>query len=221
MIIYKITNKINGKIYIGQTVYTLRKRWAAHCSKHSNCPAIHAAIQKYGKENFTVEQIDIACDLDELTKKEQYWIEYYDCVAPNGYNLKGGGTHPILSDEVKLKISNANKGRKQPPEMKKHLSKMLKEYYRNGGKHPMQGRKLTPKECKKLSDAHKGKYLGAERYNAKRVMCIETGAVFDSISTAGREMEICSKNINAVVVGKRNRAGGYHWKYVDEVTACS
>lgn len=217
MIIYKITNKINGKVYIGQTVYSLRKRWATHCSKHSNCPAIHAAIEKYGKENFTVEQIDIACDLDELTKKEQYWIEYYDCISPKGYNLKGGGNHPILSEETKRKIGDANRGRKLSEEFKERLSLSLKTYYGNGGKHSMYGKKHKLESRKKMSDSKKGVYLGGGAYNAKRVMCVETGEIFECITAVERATGICSKNVNAVVVGKRNRAGGYHWKYVDEV----
>lgn len=220
MIIYKITNKINCKVYIGQTIQTLRERWLEHCSKHSNCPAIKNAIKKYGKENFTVEQIDVACDRDELDFKEEYWIEYYDCISPKGYNLKGGGNHPSLSEETKQKIGNSNKGVKRSQEFRKRLSESMKSYYRNGGKHSMQGRKLTPEERKKLSDAHKGKYLGGNAYNAKRVMCVETGEIFECITAVERATGICSKNINAVVVGKRNRAGGFHWKYVDEVKVC-
>ena len=53
-IIYKITNRINGKVYIGQTRMSLNVRWWHHCNR-KDCPALHHAIKKYGAENFTVE----------------------------------------------------------------------------------------------------------------------------------------------------------------------
>lgn len=215
MIIYKITNKINGKVYIGQTTQKLHERWSMHCSKHSNCPAIHLAIQKYGKENFTIEQIDVACDRHELGEKEQRWIEYYDCISPKGYNLKGGGEHPILSEETKRKIGNANRGRKLSDEQRKIAIKALSQTWKSGEEHPFYGKKHSEKTRQKISEILKGRFLGSERYNAKSVLCVETGKIFDSVSTAGREMNIESKNINAVVVGKRNRAGGYHWRYAE------
>ena len=78
MYIYKITNLINNKVYIGQ-VYnkSVEERFKRHCTdknalKHSY---IDRAIEKYGPENFVVETIDIASDLDELNNKEKYWIK--------------------------------------------------------------------------------------------------------------------------------------------------
>ena len=99
MLIYKITNRINGKVYIGQTTRPLTVRWKQHCNPaNTNCIALHRAIQKYGKENFTVEQIDVACDIDELNEKEIYWIKFYDSVnSEKGYNLKVGGEHTTMS----------------------------------------------------------------------------------------------------------------------------
>ena len=71
MIIYKVTNRINGKIYIGQTKGSLGKRWRYHCYSSSGCRCLYNAIQKYGADNFKVEQIDVACTADELNQKEQ------------------------------------------------------------------------------------------------------------------------------------------------------
>lgn len=91
--IYKITNKLNGKIYIGQSNDIL-KRW----SYYKNPPnplgyrsSIIAAIQKYGIDNFNFEIIE-ECSVAELNSKEIYWIEYYDSYN-NGYNLTRGGDH--------------------------------------------------------------------------------------------------------------------------------
>lgn len=108
MIIYKATNNFNKKIYVGQTVKSLQHRWANHCKKSKvGCRAIHSAIQKYGKENFTLEIIDTASSLEELNKKEAYWIAKLNCISPNGYNLRTGGNNSFPSEETIKRMSKA------------------------------------------------------------------------------------------------------------------
>ena len=93
MVIYKVTNKINGKVYIGKTKRSIEARWKQHCydvgSKHSHFK-LQDAIKKFGAEAFTVEQIDIAVSNDEANAKEMFWIEHYDSIE-NGYNTSPGG----------------------------------------------------------------------------------------------------------------------------------
>ena len=93
MIIYKITNDVNGKSYIGQTKRTLSYRWSMHKSftKRGSNYAFHSAIREYGAEHFHVEQIDIASDIEEACIKEKYWIEKLGTMVPNGYNMTHGG----------------------------------------------------------------------------------------------------------------------------------
>ncbi len=125
MIIYKISNLINDKIYIGQTIETLSKRWRRHTWKSTikrNAMAITNAIIKYGVENFMIEEIDSAENIEELNMKEEYYIKYYDCISPKGYNIKNGGDNKKLSEETKLKISISNKGKKRTKETIKKLS---------------------------------------------------------------------------------------------------
>ena len=123
MYIYKITNIINNKIYIGQvynkTIYARFKRHLNGAKKSNTLLA--KAICKYGKENFIIEQIDTANNLDELNKKEKYWIKYYNSTDKNiGYNLtlsgEGGNTYLNKTEEetnkIKEKLRNANSGRK-------------------------------------------------------------------------------------------------------------
>lgn len=100
MIIYKVTNMVNGKLYIGQTTRTLEQRWREHCCSSSQCTYLHNAIVKYGKENFKIEQIDIALDQEELDYKEQQYIKCYDTLVPNGYNLTTGGNADKRYSEV-------------------------------------------------------------------------------------------------------------------------
>lgn len=100
--VYKITNKINKKVYIGITTLTIETRWKQHVqtamnlnSKDSHSP-FKKAIRKYGPENFTIEPIDYEYENeDSLRQKEQYWIKFYNscCIDKNswGYNCTRGG----------------------------------------------------------------------------------------------------------------------------------
>lgn len=154
MIIYKITNNVNGKVYIGQTKRKLQYRWLQHCSP-SNCRLIYRAIQKYGKENFTVEQIDVACDQDELNKKEQYWIQFYDSMNPEkGYNLTSGGEHCEMSEETKIKIGKGNKGKKRSDETRQKISLSTK-----GRIGYWTGKKRSTETLRKMSQSTKGRHL--------------------------------------------------------------
>lgn len=117
MIIYKITNLINNKCYIGQTIKTLDARKSQHISTSKrNIEVSHhlySSFNKYGIDNFSFEEIDTATTIDELNEKESYWIEYYHTTDPNlGYNLKGGGANQYLTLEVRLKIGNSQRGEK-------------------------------------------------------------------------------------------------------------
>lgn len=92
--IYKVTNKINGKIYIGQTIQSVKDRWYRHCGKSGISKAelnthFKRAILKYGKENFTVETIEV-CDSTKLNDREKFYISYYNSYI-NGYNSTIGG----------------------------------------------------------------------------------------------------------------------------------
>jgi len=119
--IYKITNLTNNKVYIGQTICDLKKRWIKHCSK-SGCHAIRNAINKYGKNSFTIEKIDESNNFNDLNKKEIYWIEKNNSMCPNGYNLRKGGNRSPISEKTKEKIANTLRGRKRPESLRKKLS---------------------------------------------------------------------------------------------------
>ena len=114
--IYKITNTINGKFYIGQTIQNVKERFYQHCatkcSKAVSNMAIHRAIKKYGKSNFTVEVIE-EIDSTNLNDRERYWIKYYNSYN-NGYNsTKGGqdGCKPFKDLDVESIIKEYNTGK--------------------------------------------------------------------------------------------------------------
>jgi len=96
MFIYKITNLINEKIYVGQTVSPLTVRLSQHFHqslKKNGDGLLGKAIRKYGRENFIIEQIDAASCLEELNNKEVFWISRLEShVTSGGYNLAFGGS---------------------------------------------------------------------------------------------------------------------------------
>lgn len=85
-IIYKLTNHINGKVYIGKTKRGLRKRLGEHITQ-SSCRYLHNAIKKYGLNSFEIDILAQASDELEMSSLEHEYIVKYDCLVPNGYNL--------------------------------------------------------------------------------------------------------------------------------------
>lgn len=104
--IYKIENLLNHHIYIGQSIDPQR-RFREHCTKNYHyISLVGEAIQKYGKENFSFEVLGWFEDYNE---KEKYFISYYDCIAPKGYNIVEGGENPPIhkgQDNPAARITN-------------------------------------------------------------------------------------------------------------------
>lgn len=117
-VIYKLTNIQNGKVYIGQTKGSLRKRIITHLSQarkftKSKKHHLQFALQKYGYDNFQIETIE-ACDPCHLNEREVFWIKHYNSTNPSiGYNCTNGGDGCSMAREIKdstrTKISEANK----------------------------------------------------------------------------------------------------------------
>ena len=131
--IYKVTNKINGKVYIGQSV-DIGRRWRQHMTAEDDI-YFHKAIQKYGVENFEWEVIE-QCKKKDLDAREAYWIEYYDSFN-KGYNCTKGGEGvsdgedhprwkggPEYRKEYKKQYYEANK-----EQIKEKMKERSKEYY--------------------------------------------------------------------------------------------
>lgn len=116
--IYKITNTINNKIYIGQTTKTIQERFNNHIKKakqHTN-RYLYDAMNKYGYEKFIIEKIE-EINNDKLDEREIFWISFYHSNNPQfGYNMTIGGgggdtwTNNPHKEETSKKISEANKG---------------------------------------------------------------------------------------------------------------
>ena len=112
-VIYKATNRVNGKVYIGQTIQGLRARQLRHMqdAKNNKDTVFCRALRKYGEESFDWEIIDYGYSPDDLDAKEVYWIFHHNSYVneenSNGYNMKYGGRG--LSGELNpiSKLNNA------------------------------------------------------------------------------------------------------------------
>lgn len=165
--IYKITNTINGKCYIGQTIRKLETRISGHFSK-SSCRPLRNAIQKYGRDAFTVEILHETLDifLDDLEVLE---IKRHNSLAPNGYNVDSGGhINKVFSEQTRKKMSDAQKGKTPTLETRKKMSEAQKQRKpispetRKKLSDAAKGRTHTPEARKKMSESRKGRTLSPE-----------------------------------------------------------
>jgi len=169
-IVYKITNIITFKSYVGETIKSLEKRWKDHVNASKKQKAlIHKAIHKYGSENFILEIIGSYNNREILNIMETFYIMVHKThVSENGYNLTWGGDGVNgykFSDEAKEKMSEKRRNRIFTIEHKKHLSESQKGeknhrwgkgYLITGEKSPMYGKHHTDEAKKKMSDKLKG-----------------------------------------------------------------
>ena len=131
MIIYKVTNKLNGKIYIGQTSRTLNIRMAEHLA-NKRTSYFDRALQKYGIENFNVEIIDEVDTKKELDQLEQYYIQFFNSKVPNGYNMTDGGEGQVGIQ--RFGTTNPHYGKHHTEEAKCKIRETRKKYVKE--KHP-------------------------------------------------------------------------------------
>jgi len=196
MIIYKITNKITGKCYIGQTTQALSERWWQHCNR---CPSqshrsyVYNAIQDYGQDNFTIEEIASATDLETLNLLEETLIKRYNTMSPNGYNLHPGGRGKTCHEETKVKISKTMK--------QKDKSTLF------GGKRQVGAPKGRPvsAECRaRISATMTGQ---AQPWKYKAVID-SNGVIYESVNAAAKANKINRVTVSqALKSGKPTRSG--------------
>ena len=152
--IYCITNKINGKKYIGQSV-VYKRRIRDHIN--GSQLAVEQAIDKYGEENFKFEKIEKDIPVTEIDEREKHWIDYYDTFKGKGYNLhKGGnirGTDGFIDVERHGK-NNGMYGKKHSKKAKMKIRKKAKERYKEPKNHPMYGTKHSEETKEKMRKNH-------------------------------------------------------------------
>ena len=197
--IYKLTSPSN-KVYIGQSL-NIKNRLSKY--KNDWCfaqPAIHNAIQKYGWDNFKIDVLWSSEDNTNakfiLNELEQDFIALYNCISPNGYNLRNGGDSKGVADETRLKLSIASTGHK-----------------------------LTDESKAKMSDKATGRvYVVSDETKAKLKLTVN-GKIsiiqldrddnfikeWDSAAEVERVLNINRNTISKVINGKQKTAGGFKW----------
>lgn len=221
----------NGKKYVGQTCQRPERRWrngAGYCKN----PHFYRAIQKYGWDSFSHE-IVFECDtLEEANQKEAELIAALktNCVD-YGYNISGGAdgsghvsesTKALLSAKGKGRFAgetNPNYGRKHTPEERKKISDYLREYYKKPGTtrkgcHHTEEARRKMSEARKKSKAVQENIARLNKAKAKKVLCVETGTIYESAHEAGRKTGYAQANISAACRGEYAMAYGFHWEYV-------
>lgn len=205
--IYKITNDINGRIYIGKTLLSIERRWRQHCtdSKKERCEKrpLYDAMNKYGIEHFHIEQVE-ECSIDVVNERERYWIEYFGSFK-NGYNAtKGGdGTHYADYDLV-IALWNEGKNSTEIQEITSydHTTVQRALNSANISKEERFQRQIE-KTCRPVAMLDK---------NTNEIL-----KVFPSVKEAERQMANGGKpqkHIGSVCLGKRKTSYGYKWKYI-------
>lgn len=166
MVIYKIENLINGKLYVGQTSRSIESRFLDHSKGDM---IIGRAIKKYGIQSFKISVIDNATDKQVLNEKEKYWIKQLNSLSPNGYNISIGGTGGNLGELVNAKFL----GKKQSEEtIAKIRAKRIGQKHSKETIAKMMGRRHSEETKEKMRHPHKkpkeghrmGKAVRTEEY---------------------------------------------------------
>lgn len=239
--IYKYTNLINGKIYIGQTKNTLEQR-ALNGTNYKGSRYFYNAIQKYGWFNFQGDILEDGLTIDEANYKESYYISLYNSTDPSiGYNIKSGGNNSSASEETRRIISFKAKERyknktKNPMYGKTHSKESINRmsYLKIGRNNPMYGKTLSEETKKKISDHHKGKnnpihnhiFTESERSKmserfskyaqdwSKKVICIEDNLLFDTITEAANYYGVKKATLSGHLNERQHTCKGKHFKFV-------
>lgn len=224
--IYKITNKVTGESYIGQSI-DIHRRFMEHRAPSGRTSPLKQAMQQYGKENFEFSVLEecAACDLDN---REKHWIA---ALNPQ-YNVAAGGKGPS--------------GRTVPEDMREHLSRKNKQHWASLPENekakiisrlsgPMKGHVVTAATREKLRVANTGKTQSAETIERRKatmrakkaagwecdrtlsrnkVRCVETGQVFESVKAAGDWLCMNPSGVSSVLTGRQKTCKGFHFEFV-------
>lgn len=193
--IYIIKNEINGKVYVGQTK-NFERRKKQHLNRlqqngYKTYNKLYPAVKKYGIENFKFYFIEV-CSIEELNLHEIQWIKQHDSFN-NGYNSTPGGHKTITymtgkhhSESTKQKIKMTLIGRKDSEEIKLRKSISAK------GRHP----------------------IYATLAKQRKVKCLESGEIFNSLLIAAKNIGRHSTGILSVLEGRQKSCGGLHWEEI-------
>lgn len=193
-VVYKHTNTINGKAYVGQVSkptlliedpdQLVDIRWRQHCNaaKRKSSAAFHRAIRKYGEAAFEHEVLEVCDSLENCLTRESYWIKYHKTTTDeSGYNMTTGGEGYYVTDEIRSKMRARGKEIMSRPDVLAKLSKPIAQ--------------IDP-------DTHNVLAIYSSARKASRI----TGVNHGNMCSAARNRS------NQII-------GGYLWKFIDKYSS--
>lgn len=165
-VIYVLTNQVNGKKYVGQTIMDVQLRFSRHCLRSQYKTRISFAIQKYGKDKFSVYTVASAKNQADLDYLERLFIaDLRTTESDHGYNVTPGGRGGIRTKEAAAKSAEKLRGRKIPKESIEKMAATKRNRPRTEAEQAVldrmiqmaKGRKHSPEAIRKMSEARKGK----------------------------------------------------------------
>lgn len=205
--IYKITNKLNGKIYIGQTSRTVQERWKEHqkdCARREfEIRPLYRAINKYGIDNFSIETIE---ETDNPNEREKFWIEYYGSFK-NGYNatLGGDGKPYVDYDLVVATYKEVQNMHEVARRLNIHVDTV--EYIIHSRQIPTLPSSIV---CARVTSKVVNQYDLEGNYIQSFPSALAAAKALNTITSTSNG---ASSHITDVCRGKRKTAYGYKWKF--------
>ena len=203
--VYKITNTVNNKSYIGISVHEpTQGRIQKHLSGQGN-RVIASAIKKYGKDAFVYEILEANVFDEFLPDLEVAYIANFNTVAPHGYNLDSGGSHKIPSEETRRKMSEAQKGKKGRPHSEETRRKISEA--RTGKNHHYFRKTLSSVHRRKISESLKGRTVSAEtrRKMSDRTVSAETRRKISEAKKGKTHSEETRRKMSEAHKGKKRK----------------
>lgn len=198
--IYMHKNKINGKVYIGQSIQpNIKDRWK-NGKGYKTSSYFYHAIEKYGWDNFEHLILENGeAEIEEINEREKYFIKLFEAQDPaKGYNLSEGG-----KSVSKGMAEAAVAWMKEHPEFGLARAQDMLKWQ---AEHPEEAAEYRRQNQKKMTEARK-----------RKVQCVETGLIFESASEAARQVpKTTQSKICMVCRGQRKTCGGLHWQYYEE-----
>ena len=224
--VYKHTAP-NGKVYIGITCQEIEKRWK-NGKGYEGCTAFNRAIKKYGWQNIKHEVLCEGLDKETACREEQRLIDEFKSTSPvHGYNLTRGGEHYEASEEMKKHCSESHiKSFAEHPEYKEHISQVQKgkKMSAESSEKKRQAMLLfyeqNPDKKTLCGNSFRGKKRGAKfseelgKRKSKKVMCIETQKVYDSLKLAAEAEGGSASGISIMLNGRAKTCNGKTYKFV-------
>lgn len=210
-VIYKVVNTVNNKVYIGQTARRFSVRQSEHLrqaqNRHRSCAYFHAAILKYGAENFKWEVVFETEDLQALDVKEIELIALYEAYGPKGYNLCEGGSSNRgyeHSEEVIEKRRNFRHSEESKEKMRQNnLGKIVSDATKEKLREANLGKTLSEETRAKISSSGKGK-------GTKRVVCLDTGEEFPSLTACAKSIGVAVGTLSGAIKNSQKTKGKYY-----------